>query len=346
MKELDVKNLKLAVKSRNQLIPVAGDLSFSLERGEKLGIVGESGSGKTQTVLSLIGLTHPNIIATAGKITFRGEVLMSAGAADKREQKKRLASARGDGIGIIFQDARASLLPFRTIEQQGLETWLALKPYSNEIQFRSKVKYLLQRLGFNDPEAVLKKYPVQLSGGQAQRAYIMLALLGQPSVLIADEPTSSLDPYTSKQIIGLIKEICDEQHISLIIISHDLSEIMSIADRIIVMYAGRIVEEFQTQKLREGGEPRHPYARFLFSMATGELFAGLRQAELNSSAFQEDYLNGAKYKTAGCPYASQCPLKKKLSPEIQLKCETLLPDLRPSDAQSKSACWGIGDEKQ
>ncbi|AXI99951.1 peptide/nickel transport system ATP-binding protein [Cyclonatronum proteinivorum] len=344
-KAVEVQNLSLGVKTGSRYTEIAENISFTLYKRERLGIVGESGSGKTQTVLSLLGLTHPNIKPLSGRILFEDNLVWDAAFAGKRSERKKLAALRGNDIGIIFQDARASLLPHLTIEEQARETWLTLRPEIGLIGFESQTTFILQKLGFSDPKAILAKYPVQLSGGQAQRAYIMLALLGQPTVLIADEPTSSLDPYTSRQIIELIQKFYKEQYLSLIIISHDLAEIMTITDRIIVMYAGRIVEEIPTKVLKEGGEPYHPYARFLFSMATGELFGRLREAAADSPVFREDYLNGHKKAESGCPYASRCALKKTLPEDLQRKCTTNMPPLTDRGNQRKAACWGVGDEK-
>lgn len=346
---LHVDNLSLSLSS-GEYSPkyIVEGLSFSLEANRKLGILGESGSGKTQTVLSICGLLRPEIRISSGTINFKDKSIMRLNKQKATSQilenyEKVTHDIRGKEISVIFQDARATLVPYQTIYQQAWETWQATSAEglkSDKQKFGASVFNLLQELGFSDADSILNKYPVQLSGGQAQRAYIMLALIGDPDLLIADEPTSSLDPFTSSQIIELIRKLCEQKSISLIIISHDLAEIVSVTDNIMVMYSGFVVEKLNTRYLKNGGKPLHPYTRFLFSMATGDAFKQLRNHQQSPGTEKQDSFQEHGKQVIGCPYKYRCELKDKLSGEMQQKCERVMPELKPGNENDYVACWG------
>lgn len=346
---LSVDNLSLSLSS-GEFSPkyIVQGMSFSLESNRKLGILGESGSGKTQTVLSICGLLRPEIRISSGTISFKDKSIikhnkLKANSRTLDNYGKITQDIRGKEISVIFQDARATLVPYQTIYQQAWETWQATTAEdlkSDKEKFKASVYELLQELGFSDAESILYKYPVQLSGGQAQRAYIMLALIGDPDLLIADEPTSSLDPFTSSQIIELIRKLCEQKNISLIIISHDLAEIVSVTDNILVMYSGYVVEKLNTRYLKNGGKPLHPYTRFLFSMATGDAFKQLRNQRQSPETKKQNRFQKHVDKVTGCPYQYRCKLKKKLSTDLQRKCETIMPELKPGNEHDYVACWG------
>ena len=247
-----------------------------------------------------------------------------------------MAEVRGREISIIYQDAKASLIPYMTIEDHAIETWKKLNretPYN-----RDKIETLLEELHFDDPLRVLKSYPNQLSGGECQRAYIMLALLGSPELIIADEPTSSLDPYTASKFTDLLIEISGKFNVSLILISHSLAEVMKVTEHIYVMYKGFVIEELEVSALRNGEPPKHPYAKYLFSMATGDAFEKLRDGDndiVGKPAKSRSGLKNTEHK--GCIYWKGCALKNQLNGELQTKCNTVNPEI--GSIKSKVACW-------
>ncbi len=332
---LNVDQLKVTYNGNHEQIEVLHGVSVNVREGEIVGIVGESGSGKSQTALSVMRLLQGKPGITDGKIMFNGTEITSL-------SEKEMCQIRGHSVAIIFQDARASLIPYLTIRQQVMDTYKSLAVGRTKKEFLTRAKELLEEMNFSDMERVLSSYPGQLSGGECQRAYIMLSLLGNPKLLIADEPTSSLDPVTSVIIIDLLKKICTKQGISLILISHDLSEVVRIANFIYVFFNGYIVEQFPSAWLESGEmRPLHPYTRFLFSMFKGEAFADLKKSGKNENPdFISDSYSQAKSLTGGCIYGQRCKFQNMLNSEQKQLCQSRHPDLVEWKSEAKVACWG------
>jgi oligopeptide/dipeptide ABC transporter ATP-binding protein len=246
---LTIKNLTTSFKESDGLIPILVDLSYSIGAGEVLGIVGESGSGKTMSVKTVLGLCpDKEYRIQSGGIHFSGEDLLASNG-------KYLRSIRGREITMIFQDALSALNPYLTIRSQLLEA-LPDTNLSKEEKLH-KIIETLQWVGFSDAEDKISSYAFELSGGMRQRVLTAMALLPDPKLIIADEPTSSIDATLSKQILSLFKKINAEKNISIIFISHNFSHVASVSNRILVMYGGRAVEVDTTDGVLT--KPAHPY---------------------------------------------------------------------------------------
>lgn len=335
---LSINSLKISYNGTKEQIDVLHGVSLQLKQGESVGIVGESGSGKSQTALSVLKLIRGTPGITGGSITFNGTTISEL-------TENQMSAVRGHEIGIIFQDARASLIPYLTIREQVLDTYKSLGENRTKEEFLKRAKELLDEMNFSDVDRVLSSYPGQLSGGECQRAYIMLSLLGNPKLLIADEPTSSLDPVTSVKIVDLLKSVCEKHNISLILISHDLGEVVRVTDYIYVFYNGYIVEEFPSSWLKDDQiKPLHPYTRFLFSMFSGKAFSDLRGLGGGDNRFSiTEKVRNLSNSGIGCIYKERCSFQKTLSEEKQKWCNTSHPELNEWMKGGKAACWGAGE---
>ncbi|WIK66120.1 ABC transporter ATP-binding protein [Globicatella sanguinis] len=265
---LSVKNLQISFKTFAGEVQAIRGVSFDLHKGETLAIVGESGSGKTVTTRSIMGLLSKNAIIKSGEVIFNGENLL-------QYKERQMRDIRGTQIAMIFQDPMTSLNPTLTIGQQIMEILTKQRGMSKSEAIEETIE-LLTLCGIRDPEARLKQYPHQFSGGQRQRIVIAIALAGDPEILIADEPTTALDVTIQAQIIELLEEIQRQKDMSIIFITHDLGVVANVADRVAVMYAGKIVEIGGVDDIYY--HPQHPYTWGLLSaMPTpdqkGELYA-------------------------------------------------------------------------
>jgi len=249
--ELLVKNLKVSfATSKKELIAVRG-ISYQLNQGEILALVGESGCGKTVSALSILRLIQePRGKIVSGEILFAGKDLLKL-------KKKELQDLRGKDIAMIFQDPMTSLNPVLTIGEQIIETLLRHTSLSRK-KAREKSFRLLEQVEIPSPKQKLDQYPHQLSGGMRQRVMIAIALCCNPEILIADEPTTALDVSIQKEIIELIKALSREQNLSVIFITHDFRIVREIADEVIVMYGGKIVEKREKKNILTN--PLHPYS--------------------------------------------------------------------------------------
>lgn len=231
---LDVRDLKIAFYDTTPPTEVVKGISFSLEEGETLGIVGESGSGKTQTALSILQLLKENSAVSGGEILYEDSSVAHASSQD-------LQRIRGKEISMIFQEPMTSLNPVLAIEEQIAEG-LLIHESCTPAECHEKVLAIMHEVELPDPEKLCNKYPHQLSGGQRQRVMIAAALITEPKLLIADEPTTALDVTIQSQILKLLKKINERHHTAILFISHDLGVIRSLCDRVIVMNHGTIVE--------------------------------------------------------------------------------------------------------
>jgi peptide/nickel transport system ATP-binding protein len=246
---IEVKDLKVHFATEDGLVRAVDGVNFTLDRGEVLGIVGESGSGKSVTSMTLLGLTRDKNTRFEGEVLYKGRNVLAM-----REQE--LQDVRGNEMAMIFQDPMTSLNPVYTIGSQICEAIRVHEDIDKPAANRRAVE-LLKQVGIPNPESRVDDYPHQFSGGMRQRAMIAMALACNPDVLIADEPTTALDVTIQAQIIELIDRLKDEFNSAVILITHDLGVVADVADEIIVMYAGRVVEQASTRKLFY--DPQMPY---------------------------------------------------------------------------------------
>ena len=250
---LDVRSLGVEYLVGNKTVPALEEVSFSLERKEILGIVGESGSGKTTCALSLLCLLGDNA-RTKGKIIFEGKDLLAL-------PERRLRKVRGNALSMVFQEPAASFNPVLSIEYQFKEMLKEKFPGQNGRALRNIIDQALRRVRLPEPDRILKSYPHQLSGGQLQRVAIAFAISCNPSVLIADEPTSNLDVTIESQIINLFLTLRQDLDLAIIFITHNLDLVKMLCDRVCVLYRGRAVEVNGKDALFS--EPSHPYTKGL-----------------------------------------------------------------------------------
>ena len=252
---LDVNDLRVEFPSRRGTLVAVDGVSLAVEPGEVLGVVGESGAGKSTVGNAVIGLLEPPGEMTAGEVRLAGRRIDDLDGPGKRR-------LRGKRIGMIFQDPLTSLNPLQTVERQLVET-IDLHLGTGEAEGRRRAVELLRQVGIPEPELRVKQYPHQFSGGMRQRVVIALALCAEPDVIIADEPTTALDVSIQAQILDLMRALCKEKSVGMMIITHDMGVIADISDRVAVMYRGRLVEHGATAKIL--GDPDHDYTRSLIS---------------------------------------------------------------------------------
>jgi peptide/nickel transport system ATP-binding protein len=246
---LEVDRLRVEFPTRNGILTAVDDLSFTVEEGEVLGLVGESGAGKSMTGAAIIGLLEP-----PGRIA-GGEIRLSGRRIDKLRGEE-LRKVRGKQIGAIFQDPLTSLNPLFTVGEQLVETIRTHLPVT-AAEARARAIGWLAEVGIPAPEKRIDQYPHQFSGGMRQRVVIALALCVEPRLIIADEPTTALDVSVQAQIISILKKLCRERNAAVILITHDMGVIAETADRVAVMYAGRLAEIGPVAQVLE--HPLHPY---------------------------------------------------------------------------------------
>jgi peptide/nickel transport system ATP-binding protein/oligopeptide transport system ATP-binding protein len=246
---LEVNNLSVGFATEDGIVRAVDGVSFSLDRGQVLGIVGESGSGKSVTAMTVMGLTRDVNARFGGEVIYQGRNLLEISDTE-------MQNFRGNEIGMIFQDPMTSLNPVYRIGEQIAEAIQAHEPADKRTAHKRAVE-LLRQVGIPNPESRVDDFPHQFSGGMRQRAMIAMALSCNPSILIADEPTTALDVTIQAQIVELINELKDDFDSAVIMITHDLGVVADIADEILVMYAGRVVERAQTRDLFY--DPQMPY---------------------------------------------------------------------------------------
>ena len=312
---LAVRNLRVEFNTRRGTLVAIDDVSLTIAPGEVLGVVGESGAGKSLTGTAIIGLLEPPGRIAGGQILLEGRRIDNLPA----EQMRKI---RGRHIGAIFQDPLTSLNPLYTIGQQITETILAHLPMTSA-QARARAIALLGEVGIPAPERRIDNYPHQFSGGMRQRVVIALALCANPRLIIADEPTTALDVSVQAQIITLLKRLGREHGTAVMLITHDMGVIAETADRVAVMYAGRIVEIGPVQEVIHN--PQHPYTTGLMGSipSVGQELERLSQIEGSMPR-----LNAIP---PGCPFNPRCP-------RVFDRCKVERPDLLPT-AKTFAACW-------
>jgi peptide/nickel transport system ATP-binding protein len=317
---LDVKNLRTVFFTNSGLFKAVDDVSFSVRRGETLAIVGESGCGKSVTALSIMRLVpDPPGRIVGGSVVLEGTDLLSL---DEAEMRK----VRGDRVSMIFQEPMTSLNPVMRIGDQIVEAVLLHRPMPRKQAWQQAVE-MLRLVRIPEPERRALEYPHQLSGGMRQRAMIAMALTCRPALLIADEPTTALDVTIQAQILALIVDLQTSLGTGLILITHDLGVVAQTAQRVIVMYAGKKVEEATVEALFEN--PRHPYTRGLMASMPAvislEAKAGARLTEIPGMVPSLVNL------PAGCAFAPRCRLAVE-------RCRAEYPPLQDFGGHL-AACW-------
>ena len=250
---LEVKNLETEFKVKRGLVKAVNGVSFEIEKGEILAVVGESGSGKSVTSLSVMGLIEKPGRISKGEIIFDGKDLTKL-------SKKEMQAIRGDKISMIFQEPMTSLNPVYRIKDQIMESILTHTKMTKKEAEEHAVE-MLRLVGIPDPERRAEDYPHQMSGGMRQRVMIAMALACNPELLIADEPTTALDVTIQAQILDLINSLREKLNMSVLLITHDLGVVAETADKVVVMYCGRVVEKGTVEDIFT--DPRHPYTRGL-----------------------------------------------------------------------------------
>lgn len=257
---IEVENLKTHFHTPEGIVKSVDGVSFSIEKGKTMALVGESGCGKTQTSLSLIRLLAPTARVSADRLVIDGKET-------KDYTKEQARKIRGKDISVIFQEPMTSLNPVYRIERQLTEMIHLHQPQLSRDQVRESAISILSRVGIPEPQERIRVFPHQLSGGLRQRVMIAIALASNPKLLIADEPTTALDVTIQAQIIALLKEIQQEMQMSILLITHDFGVVSQMADRVCVMYAGKIVEEGAMKEVFE--DPWHPYTKLLILSIPG-----------------------------------------------------------------------------
>lgn len=288
---LDIRHLSIEVKQASKLIPLCTDLNFSIKKGETLGILGESGSGKSITALSILNLLPKTLQISSGEINFFQDEHLPINIAHL--DNKNLQKIRGNQISMVFQEPMTSLNPVFTCGEQIIETIIKHQYTGNiyslfsrsKTQFykeaKKKVLTLFEKVKLPDPERIYNSYPYQLSGGQNQRVMIALAISCNPSLLIADEPTTALDVSVQRSILELLKELQSELNMSILFITHDISILAEIANRVLVFNKGSIVEQGDVNKILH--HPDHPYTKGLMDCRTSVKKKGERLKTLSDT---------------------------------------------------------------
>lgn len=287
---LEVRELETAFLTNKEKKTYVDKISFQVNEGEILGIVGESGSGKSLTAMSIMGILGSGGKIVDGTIIFNGMKLSG-------KTEKELDKVRGNEMSMIFQDTLSGLNPVFTIGNQMVETMVTHLQLSKK-EAKERAVSLLKRVGLPDPKDIMKRYPHTLSGGMRQRVMIAMALTCNPKLLIADEPTTALDVTIQAQIMELLKNLKDELAMSILLITHDLGLIAEMTDRVLVMYAGQVVEEATTTELFY--QPLHPYTKALLK-AIPRKDTGDSKLIPITGVVPENY-----YNLKGCRFANRC----------------------------------------
>jgi peptide/nickel transport system ATP-binding protein len=316
---LQVEHLRIEVPTRRGVLTAVDDVSFTIAPGEVLGVVGESGAGKSLTGAAIIGLLEPPLRIAGGRVLLDGRRIDDL----PYEAMRRI---RGKEIGAIFQDPLTSLNPLYTVGQQLIET---IRTHLGPGAARERALALLREVGISGAEQRIGHYPHQFSGGMRQCVVIALALAANPRLIIADEPTTALDVSIQAQIIALLKRLCREHGTAIMLITHDMGVIAETADRVAVMYAGRIVEIGPARTII--AEPHHPYTVGLMQSIPR---IGGRRDRLRQIDGAMPRLNAIP---TGCPFHPRCP-------EAFDRCPRERPDLIPASG-SDAACW-LWDERK
>ena len=328
---LEVQELTTQFKTAHGRFNAVNAVSFTLERGEMLGIVGESGCGKSVTLRSIVQVLPRTARITNGRVLYGGRNIL-------RLSNRAMANVRGREIAMILQDPMIALNPVYTVGDQLMETLRETRGLRGPVA-RNRALELLRLVHVPDPERRLSSYPHQLSGGLAQRMVIAIALSAEPTILLADEPTTALDVTVQAQILNLLKELQQELHMAMVLVTHDLGVVAQSCSRVAIMYAGRIVEEGRTEQIFE--QPRHPYTVGLIA-SIPRVDGPLHQRLPSIPGAPPDL---ARYQT-GCSFAPRCPLASGECREGVVSLVNVAPDhsvacLRHELVNKQSIVFGV-----
>ena len=315
---LDVRDLRTQFHTDDGVVHAVDGVSFTVEPGQVLGIVGESGCGKSVTCLTVMRLNDPKLSSSSGEVLYKGENLLTAGS-------RRMREIRGAEIAMIFQDPMTSLNPVHTIGRQLAESVLLHKDVSRK-DARARALEMLEAVGIPRADRRIDDYPHQFSGGMRQRVMIAMALINNPDIVIADEPTTALDVTTQAQIIQLLKDLQREFGSAIIMITHDLGVVAETADDVIVMYSARIVERGSVASIFK--QPRHPY--------TWGLMGSLPRLDVNVDRLVQipGQPPSLLRPPAGCRFHPRCPYAMATCHEKVPASEPV-----PGDPGHEDACF-------
>ncbi|PSJ67569.1 peptide ABC transporter ATP-binding protein [Brevibacillus brevis] len=315
---LAIDNLRVNFKTYGGEVQAVRGVSFYVDKGETVAIVGESGCGKSVTAQAIMGLIpNPPGKIVGGKVVFEGAQISHL-------PKKELLGIRGTQIGMVFQDPMTALNPTMKVGTQIVEGFVRSHQVSRE-EARKRAIEMLSLVGIPDPEKRIDQYPHQFSGGMRQRVVIAIALACQPKLVIADEPTTALDVTIQAQILDLLKRLQEEQELSVVIITHDLGVVAEIAHRMVVMYAGMVVETGTVEDVF--ANPRHPYTWGLMR-SLPRLDEGEKQRLIPIEGSPPDLFNPP----VGCPFAARCDFAMEI-------CEQQMPVTSEFGRGHQAACW-------
>ncbi len=322
-KLLQVKNLRTEFfSSKTESVTAVSGVSFDIDKGEIIGLVGESGCGKSVTSLTIMQLLKNTTgKATDGSILFDGEDLLTLSEEEMRK-------IRGGKLSMIFQEPMSSLNPAMRIDKQLMEG-IRLHTNLSKADARKKASEMLEQVGIPDPERVLKNYPHQLSGGMRQRVMIAMAMSCEPALLIADEPTTALDVTIQAQILELMKKIQKEKNTSILLITHDLGVVAEMCSKVVVMYAGKVVEQAPVRELFY--TPQHPYTKGLIA-SVPKLGSGVKILPSIPGSVPD-----LSSMPKGCRFAPRCS-------ECMEICKTKEPELVNVSGEQMSRCWLVAGE--
>ena len=321
---LSVKNLSVVFHTPDGDVVAVNDVSFDLRSGETLGIVGESGSGKSVTASSIMRLNNSNSASTSGSIFVSGVDVLSA-------QESEVRRIRGSEVAMIFQDPLSALNPYYTVGKQIAEAYLVHHPQVSKTDARAVTLEMLKKVGIPNPEKRIDEFPHQFSGGMRQRIVIAIALINNPKVLIADEPTTALDVTVQAQILDLMKDLQAEFNMAIVLITHDLGVIAEAAKEVLVMYGGRVVEQSTVDALFS--EPTHPYAWGLLG-AVNSLSSSGRGALATIAGSPPSLIALPR----GCSFNPRCTYASEI-------CRSEVPVLRTVGTQGSVAACHLPDNE-
>ena len=321
---LDVNDLSVDFKTDQGTVHAVRDVSFHVKEGEILGVVGESGSGKSVSMYAVMGLLAANGRITDGNIIFNGENIACRNFDSVKAYEKRMCAIRGNTMSMIFQNPMTYLNPVVTVGHQLREVILNHNPELGKAEAGRRTVEQLHLVGIPSPENMIHQYPYELSGGMSQRVVMAIALANRPRLIIADEPTTSLDVTTQARVLDLIRKMSRQTHASAIVVTHDLGIVANLCDRIAIMYGGMIMETGSVREIFY--EPDHPYTEGLLDCVNHSENDYKELISIPGSP--PDMLNPPE----GCPFADRCD-------KAMRRCRKKMPQMTMLSETHSSSCW-------